>query len=131
MKNAPISNTGCGGSSLLTYAASTELYQSLSDANAAGYSLSGTWPYAPSSSSSPSAKISGFNLSGVCTSLLVVCMDTQAGATVMSNNTAMPARTPTQRPLLGAWQAGAYQFGGTSNTSSTVQPPTGLAASVN
>jgi hypothetical protein len=130
MRNAPISNSGCGGASTLTYAASTELYQSLSDATAAGYSLSSTAPYSPTSSSSPTVKVSSLNLSTNCTSLVLLCMDSSAGSVVVSNNTAMPGRTQNQRPLTGSWQAGAYQFGG-SSTTSTVQPPTGLSATVN
>jgi hypothetical protein len=64
---------------------------------------------------------SGKNLSSLCTgNLVALCSDTSAGNT----------RTPSARPASGAWDVGAYMIS-SGTTTTTLQPPTALAASVN
>lgn len=53
--------------------------------------------------------------------------DTTCGCTVSAaNQVVCPARTPDARPVSGAWDIGAYQFG----TGAAPSPPTGLTGTV-
>lgn len=102
----------------------TELYQTNSVANAAGYNSSQAFGYSPISSGSPTVG-AGTNEQAICTTLLgnsdslvqvagIACQsDTTYGCNLDTTNHLVgscPARTVVPRPLVANWDDGAYQF---------------------
>jgi len=99
---------------------SNNLTMSPSTANSQGYTSSNK--YAPTSSSN-SAVGAGVNLATSCTGYLAaICRDTSGAPWYGGSYAARPSGT-------AAWDAGAYEFGGQSQ-SSNPNPPTSLAALV-
>jgi hypothetical protein len=127
----------CGGNCTKT----TNLAQTQSAANAAGYTASQTNAFSPRSGSSPTVG-AGTNIdSSLCAAVAAIlasagtaCQNATAYSVAYNstNHTAsIPGLTLNARPSSGAWDVGAYQFGGAgSSTSQTLQPPSGLIATV-
>lgn len=98
----------------LTYSSGSGLVQTLSQANTDGYSMSQTYPFSPTSGSSPTVGIAN-NLTSTCntsTYLAPLCKDTTAGVGYDTNNHTViqPNRSPCNRPATGNWDAGAYEY---------------------
>jgi hypothetical protein len=126
VNNPPISNTGCGIATTFNYTPSSELYQTLAAANAAGYTSTQAYAFSPTSASSPSATI-GVSLASSCSAAFAVCTDTTYGSAVGTGNISVLGRTAETR-LPSAWGAGAYTFN--SGSSTLPAPPNGLVANV-
>ena len=122
--NSPFNASGKGTVKTLVYNAANDLYQTITQANADGYSSSQTFAYSPTSLSSPTVGI-GMNLtsswpSGIVTNdTTFTCSEGTVNGVVQS---VCPARTSNERPSSGAWDAGAYYF---SNMNAPA-PPTDL-----
>lgn len=100
------------------------IVENVRKANKSGYSMKQTYPFSPTSSSSPTVAsvAKGNNLTGICNSnavLAPLCQDTTLGVRYNSttHSVTWPARTPQKRPTTGYWDVGAYQY--TSGGSST------------
>jgi len=112
------------------------VYQTLSTANSQGYSAAND--FTPISSSAATVTANGTNeTTGYCADSVLHNAAAEAackqGITGVSYNQAnhtvvYPAFAPTPRPATGAWNVGAYQFGGSN--SNTVNQPTNLTATV-
>ncbi|MGA9041493.1 MAG: hypothetical protein WB421_13230 [Terriglobales bacterium] len=105
-----------------------EVWQSESTANSQGYVPSNN--YAPTASSNATVG-AGANLTSLCTSMdnsiaVAACENGYAGVTYNTSNHTAVANTPIARASSGSWDAGAYVY----SASGSVNPPTGLAASV-
>jgi hypothetical protein len=105
-----------------------EVWQSESTANSQGYVSSNN--YAPTASSNATVG-AGANLTSLCTSMdnsiaVAACENGYAGVTYNTSNHTALANTPIARASSGSWDAGAYVY----SASGSVNPPTGLAASV-
>ncbi len=116
----------------------TELAMTHATATKGGYTISETYAYSPTSSSSPTAGV-GTNEQGFCTALsaaglsdaATACQsDTGYACTYNSSNhtVSCPARTVNTRPPKSAWDRGAYQSGAT--TASAPNPPQNVTAAV-
>ena len=108
---------GCNGSTTVTtlsYTPSSELEQTLSQAAAHYASDTATYAYAPLDSSAPGIG-KGMNLTGSCTTSLVLCTDTAYGSAQSGAKITVP-RVTVGRPgaSVGNWDAGGYQFSGQS-----------------
>ncbi len=115
----------------------TNLVMTHSTATADGYTTSETYPYSPTSGSSPTVGAGTNETSSYCATLLAssdpliqaagtACESgTTIACTYITSNHTMscPAQTPVARPASSPpnWDSGAYQF-----ASSTVAPPTGV-----
>lgn len=105
---------GCGSPSQITI--TTSLAMSTSTANSQGYSLSDWWQPTLASNSTVGA---GTNESSQCSGLLTgLCS---------ALDPTDPLVSLVSRLASTSWDVGAYQFSGTS---SVLQPPTGLVATV-
>jgi hypothetical protein len=68
----------------------------------------------------------GTNSTSMCNSIMTfLCSDTTYGSSQSGGTLTAPAAKAVARPVSTAWDAGAYLF-----ASTTVVPPTGLAAIV-
>ncbi len=128
INSAPFFNSACGGATVFTYSANSELYQTMSQANSAGYNSNQAFAYSPTSSTSPTTVVTGSNLSTKCSSVPSLCVDTGYG-TISSGNYATLARVQVLRST--TWHPGAYQSSATSGTNASLNPPTSLVATVN
>ena len=131
INNAPFNCHGPNGdgANTFTYNSGTELYQTMSQANAAGYSASQKFPYSPTSADSPTMNIAN-NLTGSCSDSLPLCVATSYGSTSTAGSIPVMGQSQVNRPSSGMWDAGAYAM---SSGSGSSQPaaPSGLAATVN
>jgi hypothetical protein len=111
--------TGSAAPGSCTFA-SSNVVQTLAQANAQGYNSSQAFPFSPTSSSNATVG-KGTSLLSIATgSLAALAADTTLACSVgAGNQPSCPARTPVNRPLTGAWDAGAYAY---SSTSSSKQP---------
>ncbi len=105
-----------------------EVWQTESGANGQGYTSSND--YAPTSGNGATVG-AGANLVSLCASMdnpvaVAACQKGYGGVTYDATNHVAVDNVPTSRPTTGAWDAGAYQYGG----STTVSAPTGLTAIV-
>src|SRR5262249_20707628 len=102
------------------------LAQTESQANAAGYMPNQTYAYSPTSASSPTV-LGGINLAVSCIGNLGALCNDISYPTYDTVNRRAVMQSVTPRPLVGAWDSGAYQF---SAQGSQPKPnaPTGLAA---
>lgn len=124
LNNAPFSG-GCGSAATFTYNASNNLFQTQAQAASAGYTNSEQYVFSPTSGSSPTVGI-GTNSTSMCNSIMTfLCSDTTYGSSQSGGTLTAPAAKAAARPVSTAWDAGAYLF-----ASTTVVPPTGLAAIV-
>jgi hypothetical protein len=117
---------GCAASNIIAQTKTT----------AKSYSSSQTYALSPASNTGATVG-TGTNVSAVCTTINAI--NSAAGAACLHDTTYAVsynsanhtvgglARTPKSRG--SAWDVGAYEY--SSSTSSTVEPPTGLSASVN
>jgi hypothetical protein len=107
------------------------VFQTESVANAQGYVAANNFGPTAATNATVGA---GTNLTSVgCSTFAGICQDTTLGVGYDSVNhvVIVPGRTPNARPASGAWDAGAYFFGGTPVTGSNPpSPPTGLSAVV-
>jgi hypothetical protein len=107
------------------------VFQTESVANAQGYVAANNFGPTAATNATVGA---GTNLTSVgCSTFAGICQDTTLGVGYDSVNhvVIVPGRTPKARPASGAWDAGAYFFGGTPVTGSNPpSPPTGLSAVV-
>jgi hypothetical protein len=122
-----------------TFTSSAQTIKTLTQAKAGGYSLTRTYPFAPTSGSgyTVGAGISASTLSSLCSA--ISAMDSSAGTACLSDTSAGVAidttthtvtgllRTPIVRYTTGTEDAGAYQF---SSSATPPNPPSGLAAIV-
>jgi hypothetical protein len=118
----------------------TDLVQTQAVANNNGYTTAETFGFSPTSGSSPTVG-AGTNASSLCSAIGAVlasagtaCQNGTSYAVAYNSTThtvSIPGSTPTARPSSGAWDIGAYQFGGAGPNTSQPQPPTGLTATVN
>jgi hypothetical protein len=117
----------------------TNLQQSQAQANANSsphfdqYTLSEAFVFSPLASTNSTVG-AGTNLTGSCSGASVgLCSDNLYACTEGTVNgvvqSVCPARTVNPRPSTGAWDIGAYLYGGDS--AAAPNPPTGLNASVN
>ncbi len=129
---------GCGSDG--TCNTTTEILETKSAANAAGYTMANQ--FAPTAANSPTVG-TGTNRTSWCTSIpsapagygdqagaKAACQqDTTLGVGYDQTNHVVisPNRTPQPRPASGAWDVGAYEF---STSDTPPNPPTGLAATV-
>jgi hypothetical protein len=111
---------------------SAPLYQTIGAANAQGYTSAND--FAPSSSSSPTVTAAGVNeTAGFCRAFadpaaVSSCKSgTTLGCSYNSTNHTVncPKAAGVSRPAAGAWNVGAYQFGGAT---SSLAPPTAVIA---
>jgi hypothetical protein len=107
-----------------------ELYQSISAANGQGYTASDN--YAPTSANGSTVGVGG-NLTSSCptfSSDSALCSGTSDASTEEAGNGGQIAVNPAiplvPRPSSGAWDVGAYEFGGVQPPA----PPTGLSVVV-
>ncbi len=125
------------GTAVTSQKQSNNVGQTNSAAASVGYTLGSLYPFAPSSASGQTiaAGLTGPTLAGICSSIpstniaaaSTACMsDTTVGVgyNVSTHTVIVPNRNSNARPLGIAWDAGAYQFGASSQTSPV--PPTGL-----
>ena len=121
-------------SSTSTVTESTPVYQTLSAANAQGYTVSNG--FEPTSSSGSTVTTSGTNeTSAFCSGLSNTvaqsyCVQgTSAGCSYNTTNHTVtcPSRTPAARPASGGWNVGAYQF----SSGGAPAAPTNLVATAN
>jgi hypothetical protein len=99
---------------------SEAVYQSLSAANAQGYTVANN--FSPTSATGATATASGTNeTNGYCTALAnsaaeAACVQGITSVSYNSTNHTVvyPAYTPVARPASGAWNVGAYQFTGSA-----------------
>lgn len=108
------------------------VYQTLSAANSQGYTSAND--FSPTSSSGATVTASGANeTNGYCASSVLHNAAAEAACTQgitgisynKTNHTVVyPAFPAAPRPATGAWQVGAYQFGGANS----LNPPTSLTA---
>ncbi|HEV2500908.1 MAG TPA: hypothetical protein VGY31_15155 [Terriglobia bacterium] len=138
VNNHWITNNGTGTSAAFDWTGgssvteSTSVYQTLSTANGQGYTSASD--FSPTSSSGATVTASGTNeTTGYCadsvlhnTAAEAACKEGITGVSYnQTNHTVVyPAFPATPRPATGAWEVGAYQFGGAS----AVNPPTSLTA---
>jgi hypothetical protein len=114
----------------------TDLQQTLSQANAQGYSSTSTYAFQPTITAAATAAAS----QSLCTTIGII--DASAGAACQSDTTyacaydatnhtiSCPTRTALARSA-GAWDVGAYQFSTTTQASApTPKPPQDLTAAV-
>lgn len=87
-------------------------------ASAAGYSSSSTYPYQPTSANcngkTPCPVGSGTNLTSACTAAgSAFCSDTTTGCSyrVSTHSVTCPARLPIPEPPSGSWNVGAFRWG--------------------
>lgn len=105
---------------------SHSVYESDATATSQGYTAANL--YAPTASNSPTVG-AGVNLTSSCgTNFSQLCADTTLACSYDSTNHVMncPVRTPNARSSSGAWDAGAYLFGG----STLPTPPINLTVTV-
>jgi hypothetical protein len=127
----------CGGGCSTTLTPNPQTHESLSTANAQGYSLGQTYPFSPTAGGMTiGAGTNEMNLcstiSGINSAAGTACKsDTTVGVGYdgSSHTVNWPNRSPKPRPSTGAWDAGAYFFG-TTSTAQDPNPPTGLSAVV-
>jgi hypothetical protein len=96
-----------------------EIFQPEATANGQGYTSSNN--YAPASASGATVG-AGTNLTSLCSALTnltasVACTKGYGGVTYDQKNHTAVANSPTPRPANGAWDAGAYEFGGATSIS--------------
>lgn len=132
------SNSGtlsiCGGASATCTdnAPGHSRLETLTSANSNGYCEPGvggctaTWPFAPSSGSSPTVGLGANETSQVSTFGAAFAYDTTLAVGYNSTNhtVIIPGRTSNGRPSSVAWNAGAYM------NAASLNPPTGLTAVV-
>lgn len=118
--------TGGGAATSCTFG-SSNIVQVLSTANGQGYKSSQNFAFSPTASGNATVG-AGVNLNPPTSGLLAtVARDTTYACTMANGNLpSCPQRTTVGRVSPG-WDAGAYQFSGTT----TVGPPTNLQTSVN
>jgi hypothetical protein len=131
--NPPFNVNGKGKANSVIYNASNDLFQTLAQANAAGYSNSQTYYYSPTASNSPTV---GIGVTGIASRELsdtsYACNQATVNGVVQA---ACPVRAPVARAASGACtlgvpgcaDAGAYQFGGGGGQP---VPPSGMSAVV-
>ena len=102
------------------------LQQTVAQATAAGYTASETYAYSPTLISSPTVG-AGNNLTSSCSGNLVALCSDSTYATYDTVNHKVVMRTVVSRPGSGAWNIGAYQFGGSAPGP---HPPTSLTLTV-
>jgi len=128
INNPPFNNAACTKATAnFMYNASSEIYQTETEATAAGYTQTAPYYYSPQSASSPTVGI-GVNNTFDCNPGMLLCTDTGYGVVVNPGNIAIAGRAPNNRPPGGAWDAGAYAFN--SNSSDPPAAPSGLIATV-
>lgn len=130
--NGGTTTTAAIASTITTVNETTPVYQILSTANGQGYTSSND--FSPTSSSGATVTANGTNeTTGYCADSVlhnaaaeVACKEGITGVSYnQTNHTVVyPAFPVAPRPVTGAWEVGAYQFGGAS----AVNPPTGLTA---
>ena len=130
--NAPFSTGGKGTASKLTYNSSNDLFQTLAQANSAGYTNSQTYVYFPTAASSPTV---GIGVTGIASA---EANDTTYACTQATISGVVQVSCPVIAAVAratsgtctagvpGCADAGAYEFGGAQNPN----PPTGLQATV-
>jgi hypothetical protein len=106
----------------------TNIVQTLGTANSQGYKSSQAFAFSPTASGNSTVG-AGLSLNPPTTGFLATsAKDTTYACTMgTGNQPSCPDRSTLSRPLTGVWDAGAYQFGG----STTIAPPTNLRTSVN
>ena len=124
--------TGTGQTVNGTASTNGNLMETKTVANSYGYTSSQTYPFVPTSSSSPTVG-KGNKLGGICNGISdstaqAACLsDTTLGVAEVSGSggyiVSAPNHLPVANPPSGSWDIGAYQF-------VTVVPPTGLVAVV-
>ena len=127
-------NKGVGGACTAT----RSLTQSVSQANAAGYNSSQTYPFSPTSSSSPTVGAGTNEVSGYCSTISGInaaagnaCNNTTSvGCAYNTTNHTLscPNDALMARPTSTAWDIGVYQY---TAGDPPPNPPTGLTAVVN
>jgi hypothetical protein len=129
--NPPVSGTAVG--------VDTYVLQTLAAANNQGYSSSTTFAFSPASASAATHTFAGSNLTSTCNSspvLAPLCQDTTYAVSYNTSDHVVtyPARSPNSRPGSGQWDAGAYQYNGTSSTNANTvtapNAPTNLTVTV-
>jgi hypothetical protein len=100
--------------------AASNIVQTLATANSQGYNSSQTFAFSPASSGAATVK-AGTSLVSLALGLLAtLANDTTYACTWGSGNRpSCPGRATSGHPLLGGWDAGAYQFGSTANNTPT------------
>jgi hypothetical protein len=112
----------------------TDLVQNITTANNQGYTSTESYAFAPTSATGGTVG-AGTNNTSTCAT--IAALNVSAGAACQLdttygvgentiNHTVAPNRTPIARPSNGAWDVGAYQYGG----GNPPNPPTGLKAVV-
>jgi hypothetical protein len=112
ISDSSVISLGVGGN---IYTNNNNLLTASATASSLGFTSSETFAYSPTSSSSPTIG-AGANLSVLA---LVATLSLDADTTFGG------VRSTLLRPLLGAWDVGAYQFSGSVSTTKPA-PPTGV-----
>jgi hypothetical protein len=130
--NAPFGTSGKGTASTLKYDSSNDLFETLAQANAAGYALSQTYVYFPTAPTSPTV---GIGVTGIASaealdttyacSAATISGVVQVSCPVMATVARATSGTCTAG-VPGCADAGAYEFGAGLKPN----PPTGLQATV-
>jgi hypothetical protein len=116
----------------------TPSYQTVTTANAQGYTDTGNFAFQPTSGSGSTVG-AGTNESSLCQSISGInsdagsaCMNATSYActyNATNHTVSCPANTAIARPTSGGWDIGAYQFSSTTQAS-VPGPPKGLTATV-
>jgi hypothetical protein len=121
-------NQTISGSSTILFG--NNVVESATTASGQGYTNSQTFVYSPTSATAPTVG-TGQNLTSsywpagyAANDTTYACSQQTVSGVVQS---VCPAHAPNARPTSGAWNVGAYQFG-TSSSSTTPAPPTGINA---
>lgn len=121
------SGVTCGATGTTCTNDGGNLQQTESVANSAGYNSSQTYAYAPTSAASPTVG-TGANETSLCSTVPALCSDTSY-ATYDNVNHKVVMRAVLARPASGAWNIGAYMFGGSAPQGPPL-PPSSLTGSV-